>query len=303
MNWNAFITCAVTGAGDTTGRSNLVPITPEQIADEAISAAKAGAAVVHCHVRDPETGKGSRNVQYYEEVCRRIRAADVDVLINLTAGMGGDVVLDPNAPHNVIGEGSDLVGPMERLAHIEHLAAMPDIKPEICTMDCGNMTFGDGNDAYLSTPGYLRMGMERVRELGVKPELEVFDTGHLWFVRQMVKEGLVDDPTFIQLCTGIPYGVPDDPLTVAAMVHNLPAGSVYSSFALGRMQMPWVAQALLFGANIRVGLEDNLYLEKGVLATNGQLVEKAVKIANLLGVKIMNAEDVRDRLGITQKAA
>jgi len=302
MNFNAFITCAVTGAGDTTARSNLVPITPEQIADSAIGAAKAGAAIVHCHVRDPETGKGSRNVGYYEEVVRRIRAADVDVLVNLTAGMGGDVILDPNMKHNQISDASDLIGPMERLEHIEHLAKDPVLKPEICTMDCGNMTFGDGNDAYLSTPGFLRMGMERVRELGVKPELEVFDTGHLWFVNQMVKEGLVDDPTFIQLCTGIPYGVPDDPLTVAAMVHNLPAGSVFSSFALGRMQMPWVSQALLFGGNIRVGLEDNLYLEKGVLATNAQLVERAAKIAELQGVKIMSAADVRDQLGIAKAA-
>ena len=302
MNFNAFITCAVTGSGDTTSRSNLVPITPEQIADSAVGAAKAGAAIVHCHVRDLETGKGSRNVGYYEEVVRRIRAADVDVLVNLTAGMGGDVLLDPDMKHNEISPESDLIGPMERLEHIEHLSKDLALKPEICTMDCGNMTFGDGNDAYLSTPGFLRTGMERVRELGVKPELEVFDTGHLWFVNQMVKEGLVDDPTFIQLCTGIPYGVPADPLTVAAMVHNLPAGSVFSSFALGRMQMPWVSQALLFGGNIRVGLEDNLYLEKGVLATNAQLVERAAKIAELQGVKIMNAADVRDQLGIAKAA-
>ena len=302
MNYNAFITCAVTGSGDTTSRSNLVPITPEQIADAAVGAAKAGAAIVHCHVRDLETGQGCRNVGYYEEVVRRIRAADVDVLVNLTAGMGGDVILDPDMKHNQISDSSDLIGPMERLEHIEHLSKDPALKPEICTMDCGNMTFGDGNDAYLSTPGFLRTGMERVRELGVKPELEVFDTGHLWFVNQMVKEGLVDDPTFIQLCTGIPYGVPADPLTVAAMVHNLPAGSVFSSFALGRMQMPWVSQALLFGGNIRVGLEDNLYLEKGVLATNAQLVERAAKIAELQGVTIMNAADVRDRLGIAKAA-
>ncbi|MHC8508176.1 MAG: beta-keto acid cleavage family enzyme [Rhodospirillales bacterium] len=302
MLWNAFITCAVTGAGDTTARSNLVPVTPEQIADAAVEAAKAGAAIVHCHVREPSTGQGSRKVEYYEEVVKRIRAADVDVLINLTAGMGGDVVTDPDLPRNTLAPESDLVGPVERLAHVEHLCKTDGLRPDICTMDCGNMTFGEGNMSYISTPAYLRTGIERVNALGVKPELEVFDTGHLSFVNRMAADGLIGAPPFIQLCTGIPYGAPDDPLTMAALVHNLPADAVYSSFALGRMQMPWAVQALLYGANIRVGLEDNLYLEKGVLATNGQLVEKAVKITDLLGVKIMNAEETRSRLGLKKAA-
>ena len=291
MNTEVIVTCAVTGAGDTVGKHPAIPVTPQQIADAVIDSANAGAAVAHVHVRDPETGKGSRDCRLYREVVERVRSRNVDVILNLTAGMGGDFELGDQDP-KIAGPNTDLVGPLERLVHIEEL------RPEICTLDCGTLNFGDGNLIYISTPTYLRAGARRIRELGVKPELEVFDTGHLWFASQMHKEGLLDDPPLFQFCLGIPWGAPADTTTMKAMKDNLPPGAIWAGFGIGRMQMPMVAQAVLLGGNVRVGLEDNLYLGKGVFASNGQLVEKAVKIIELLGARALTPAEARRKLNL-----
>jgi len=279
MNHDVIITCALTGAGDTSARSPHVPVTPKQIAAAAVEAAKAGATVVHCHVRNPETGKFSRDVALYREVMERIREADVDIIVNLTAGMGGDLEIGDGENPMEFGRNTDLVGPLTRLAHIEALL------PEICTLDCGTLNFGDGDTIYVSTPAQLRAGAKRIQELGVKAELEIFDTGHLWFAKQMIKEGLLDDPLF-QLCLGIPWGAPADTTTMKA---------------IGRMQMPMAAQAVLLGGNVRVGLEDNLWLDKGVLATNGQLVERASEILSRLGARVMTPAEGRIKMGLKKR--
>jgi|EP01030_Chromulinospumella_sphaerica_P006661 uncharacterized protein (DUF849 family) len=294
MNHDVIITCALTGAGDTTAKSPHVPVTPKQIAAAAVEAAKAGATVVHCHVRDPETGKFSRDVALYREVMERIREADVDIIVNLTAGMGGDLEIGAGENPMAFGPNTDLVGPLTRLAHVEELL------PEICTLDCGTLNFGDGDTIYVSTPAQLRAGAKRIQELGVKAELEIFDTGHLWFAKQMIKEGLLDNPLF-QLCLGIPWGAPADTTTMKAMVDNLPADAVWAGFGIGRMQMPMAAQAVLLGGNVRVGLEDNLWLDKGVLATNGQLVERAGEILSRLGARVLTPAEGRKKMGLKQR--
>jgi uncharacterized protein (DUF849 family) len=296
VQWEAFITCAVTGAGATTDRSDRVPVTPEQIAAAAIEAARAGAAIAHIHVRDPATGKGSRDTRLYREVVERVRAADIDVVLNLTAGMGGDLVLGgEHAPLPVDEAATDMVGASERLVHVAEL------RPEICTLDCGTMNFAAGGDyVMVNTPGMLRAMAAQVRELGVRPELEVFDTGHLVLVHDLIRDGLIDDPAMVQLCMGIPYGAPDDLATLLAMVARLPRGSVFSAFSIGRMQLPYVALAVLTGGNVRVGLEDNLQLSRGALASNGELVERAVAILQAMNVRILGPEDVRERLKLTR---
>lgn len=291
MNRNVIITCALTGAGDTVGRSEHVPVTPEQIANSAIEAAKAGAAIVHIHVREPSTGKGSREVAYYREVVERVRASDTDVVINTTAGMGGDLLLDPENPTQFL-EGTDLVSGIERLKHVEELL------PDICTLDCGSLNFGEGSLVYVSTPDMLRAGAKKIQDLGVRCEMEIFDTGHLWFARQLVDEGLIDAPAMFQLCMDIPWGAPADPGLLVAMVNQLPPGSQWASFALGRMQMPWAAQSVLLGGHVRVGLEDNLYLSRGVKATNGQLVSKAVTLIETMGAKVATPDDAREMLDL-----
>jgi uncharacterized protein (DUF849 family) len=290
MIWEAFITCAVTGAGASTGKNPHVPITPGQIAAAAVEAAKAGAAIAHIHVRDPRTGKGSRDPALYAEVVARIRDAGTDVIVNLTAGMGGDLVLGGAEQPLPLGPGTDLAGAGERLRHVT------DLLPEICTLDCGSMNFAEGDYIMTNTPGMLRAMARRVQALGVRPEIEVFDTGHLVLARQLVQEGLIDDPVMIQLCMGIPYGAPDDPQTLMAMVNNLPPGAVFSAFSIGRMQLPYVAMALLAGGNIRVGLEDNIWLARGVPASNGQLVERAAVIMQAMNVRLLGPAEVRAKL-------
>jgi uncharacterized protein (DUF849 family) len=294
MNYEIIVTCAVTGAADTVGRHPAIPVTPKQIADAAIEAAKAGATVAHCHVRDPKTGKGSRDVALYREVVERIRESDTDVIINLTAGMGGDLQIGPGERPMEFGTGSDLVGPLTRLAHIEEL------RPEICTLDCGTLNFGDGDYIYVATPAQLRAGAKRITELGVKAELEIFDTGHLWFAKQMMKEGLLDDPIF-QICLGIPWGAPADTTTMKAMADNLPAGATWAGFGIGRMQMPMVAQAMLLGGHVRVGLEDNIWLDKGVPATNGTLVARAVEIIQRLGGRVLTPAEGREKMKLKRR--
>ena len=294
MNREVFITCAVTGAGALGDKSERVPVTPEQIADAAIEAGSAGAAVVHIHVRDPATGKGARDAALYREAVERIRSSNVDVVLNLSAGMGGDLVLGGvEAPLPLDPDGTDMVGAAERLAHVEELM------PEICTLDCGSMNFAAGGDYVLvNTPGIVRAMARRIQELGVRPELEVFDSGHLVLVKELIGDGLIDDPVLIQLCMGIPYGAPNDPTTLMSMVGALPSGCVFSAFSIGRMQLPYVAMAALAGGNVRVGLEDNIYLSRGKLATNGQLVERAVTILEAMNARVLGPDDVRAKLGL-----
>jgi uncharacterized protein (DUF849 family) len=296
MNWDVFITCAVTGGGDTVGKSDKVPVTPEQIADAAIEAAKAGAAIVHCHVRDVETGAPSRDRALYREVVDRIRSSDTDVVVNLTAGTGGDLVLgSAEAPLPLDGAGTDLAGATERVSHIA------DCLPEICTLDCGTMNFGEGDYVMTNTPAMLRAMAQQMTALGVRPEIEAFDTGHLWFAKQLVEEGLIEDPVLIQLCMGVPWGAPNDLNTLMAMVNNVPDSWVWSAFSIGRMELPYVAAAALAGGNVRVGLEDNLYLSRGVLATNAQLVERAVTILEGMGARVIGPDAVRERLKLTKR--
>ncbi|MDH3388293.1 MAG: 3-keto-5-aminohexanoate cleavage protein [Gammaproteobacteria bacterium] len=290
MNYDVIITCAVTGAGDTTSRSKLVPITPRQIADAAIEAAEAGAAVVHVHVRDPETGQGSRDPALFRETVDLIRASATDVIINLTAGMGGDWVPSEDEP-SLPGPGTDMIGPEERLAHV---AAC---KPDICSLDCGTMNFG-GNYTYINTAPYLRTMAKIAQELGVKPELEVFDLGQIRLARDLIQDGLIDAPPMFQLCLGIPWGAGADTETMAAMKQALPAGAIWAGFGISRMQMPMVAQAVLLGGNVRVGLEDNIYLDRGVLASNGMLVERAVEIIERLGARVVRPDEARALIGL-----
>jgi uncharacterized protein (DUF849 family) len=244
------------------------------------------------HARADRDVGGSRAPILYREVVERIRAAAVDVVLNLSAGMGGDLVLGGDETPLPFDEaGTDLVGATERLAHVEEL------RPEICTLDCGSMNFAAGGDyVLLNTPAVLRAMARRVQELGVRPELEVFDTGHLWLVKDLLAEGLIDEPLLIQLCTGIPYGAPDDPATLLAMIQQLPAGAIFSTFSIGRMQLPFVALAALLGGNVRVGLEDNLYLTRGRLATNAELVARAVQILEAMNVGVLGPEEVREKL-------
>jgi uncharacterized protein (DUF849 family) len=296
MNWDVFITCAITGSGNTAGKSPHVPVTPEQIANSAIDAATAGAAVVHIHVRDPDTGIGSRRTELYAEVADRIRSSGVDVVLNLTAGMGGDLVLGGDEhvlPPNP--DGTDMAGATERLDHVRA------IMPEICTLDCGTMNFASGGDYIMvNTPGVLRSMARQVQALGVRPELEVFDTGHLVQVKELIRDGLLDDPVMIQLCMGIAYGAPDDPNTFMALVNNLPNDCVFSGFSISRMQLPFVAMAALAGGNVRVGLEDNLYLGPGHKATNAELVSRAKQILESMNVRIIGPQEVRDKLKLVK---
>ncbi len=297
-NRNVFISCAVTGAGDTTGRSDKIPVTPRQIADAAIEATRAGAAIAHIHVRDPETGKAARDPALYREVVEGVRASGVDVVLNLTAGMGGDLVLGPpDNPLPLSDAGTDLIGAAERLAHVAEL------KPEICTLDCGTMNFGEGDYVMTNTPAMLCEMARQIQALGVRPEIEIFDTGHLLLAKWLKEQGLVDDPVLVQLCMGIPWGAPDDIATLNALVANLPEDWVFSAFSIGRNQLPYAAMAILAGGNIRVGLEDNIWLEKGVLATNGQLVDRAARIAEGMGCRVLTPQEVRDKLKLTKRWA
>ncbi len=296
MNQEVFITCAVTGSGGTQDRSPHVPRSPEQIADSALAAARAGAAVVHCHVRDPETGVPSRDPALYREVTERIRDSDTDVVLNLTAGMGGDLMFDGTEKMDRMSEKSDMAGATERVAHVV------DCRPEICTLDCGTMNFNEADYVMVNTPGMLRDMARRMVDSGVRIEIEAFDTGHLWFARQLADEGIIPDPVLVQLCMGVPWGAPDDLNTFLAMVNNVPENWHWSAFALGRHQMPYVAAAVLAGGNVRVGLEDNLWLGKGELATNAQLVERAVTIIENLGARVITPAEVRTRLKLEKRA-
>jgi uncharacterized protein (DUF849 family) len=293
MNKNVIITCAVTGAGESWARHPDLPVTPEQIAEAVISAAKAGAAVAHIHVRDPKTGKGARDVELFRQVVERVRDSDTDVIINLTAGMGGAWFPGEENP-SLPGPGTDMIGPEERLAHVEAL------RPEICSLDCGTMNFGD-NEIYISTPDFLWKMAGLIQEWGVKPELEVFDLGQIWFANQLIEAGRIESPPLFQICLGIPWGAPADTESMMAMRNALPADANWAGFGITRMEMPMLAQAVLLGGNVRVGLEDNLYLSKGVLASNAQLVEQAVGIIKSLGSRVVGPAEAREQLGLKAK--
>ena len=292
---SVYITCAVTGGGNTVAKSDKVPVTPAQIANDCIAAATAGAAIVHIHVREPDTGKASRRTELYAEVVDRVRSSKVDVVLNLTAGMGGDVVFgNVEKPFPLDAEGTDMVGATERLEHVRKLM------PEICTLDCGTMNFGEGDYVMTNTTSTLHEMARQIQELGVRPEIEVFDTGHLWQAKSLVDAGLIDDPVMIQMCMGIPWGAPPDLNTFMSMVNNTPKGWVFSAFSIGRQQLPYVALAAIAGGNVRVGLEDNLYLGAGQLASNEDLVRRAVKILDSINVGVMGPSEVRDTLALTK---
>mgnify|MGYP001224501591 CR=1 FL=1 len=295
INNEVFITCALTGSGSTQEKSEFVPRSPKEIADNAILAAKSGAAIVHCHVRDPETGTPSRKLEYYKEITDRIRDSDTDVIINLTAGMGGDMVFGPTSDPMNLGAGTDMASAEERVAHIA------ECLPEICTLDCGTMNFAEADYVMTNTPGMLVAMGKMITELEVKPEIEAFDTGHLWYAKQLVADGILNSPALVQLCMGIPWGAPNDLNTFLAMVNNTPNDWTWSAFSLGRYQMPYVAAAVIAGGNVRVGLEDNLMLAKGQLATNRDLVERAVNIIENLGAAILKPNEVRNRLNLVKR--
>lgn len=295
MNREVFITCAIIGSGARQDRSPHVPRCPLQIADSAIAAARAGAAVVHCHVRDPDSGAPSRSLAYYREVTERIRAADIDMVLNLTAGMGGDIVFGNAAAPLPLVVGTDMVSAAERVAHIA------DCLPEICTLDCGTMNFAEADYVMTNTPGMLQSMGRMMTALGVKPEIEAFDTGHLWYAKQLVADGILAPDALVQLCMGVPWGAPDDLNTFMAMVNNVPDNWTFSGFGLGRNQMAYVAASVLAGGNVRVGLEDNLWLGKGVLATNEDLVSRAKTIIESMGARVIGPDDVRAKLGLTKR--
>ena len=296
MNREVFITCAVTGSGRTQDRSPHVPRSPKQIADAAIDAAKAGAAVVHCHVRDPQTGAPRRDIHLYREVTERIRAAEVDVVLNLTAGMGGDMVFGSTEnPLPLQQNDTDMAGASERVEHVRQCL------PEICTLDCGTMNFAEADYVMTNTPGMLRAMGGMMTKMGVKPEIEAFDTGHLWFAKRLVEEGVLNADALVQLCMGVPWGAPDDLNTFMAMVNNIPADWTFSAFALGRNQIAYAAAAVLAGGNVRVGLEDNLWLDQGVLATNAQLVDRAVTVVENMGARVIGPEEVRRKLNLLKR--
>jgi uncharacterized protein (DUF849 family) len=290
FNNEVFITCAVTGSGDSARKSPHVPVTPEQIAAAALEAHAAGAAIVHLHVRDPATATASRDPALFREVFERVRNRNTEVIINLTGGMGGDLVFGPDQEPLALAPGTDFVGPQARIAHISEL------KPDIASLDCGSLNFEE--TLYGTTPRFLRHIAQEYRRSKVRPEIEVFELGHIELARQLMSEGLIERSALFQLCLGIRYGAPATPEAMRAMRDALPEGVVWSAFGVGRMQMPMVAQAVLLGGHVRVGLEDNLYLDKGVLATNAQLVERAVQIVRLLGAQVLSARAVRERLAL-----
>jgi uncharacterized protein (DUF849 family) len=290
MNYDVILTCAVTGGSDIKDKHPGLPSSPAEIAAASIEAAKAGAAVAHIHVREPETGAPSRDLELYKESAKLIREGDVDVILNITTGMGGDLVPSEENPA-IGGLGTDMISPAERVAHIEK------IKPEICSLDCGSFNYA--TTAYVATMDMLRESAVRIRRAGVKPELEVFELGHIWQAKQLIAENLIDKDAFFQLCMGIPYGAEGTTANMVAMHQALPPGVTWGAFGIGKQEMPMVAQSVIMGGNARVGLEDNIYLEKGVLADNADLVKRAKEIVERMGARLLNADQARKKLNLT----
>lgn len=284
------LTCAVTGNLVKPSQTPYLPVTPEQIADSAIAAAKAGAAIAHIHVRHPGTGEPSMELAYYREVMERIGASGTDVIVNLTTGPGGRYVPSDEDPA-VAGPGTSIKRPEIRVEHIEAL------KPEIATLDLNTMW--SGSAVVINTPRNVRIMAERIRAAGSKPELEVFDTGDIHLARDLLEEGVLDAPALFQIVTGVKYGAASTPQTMAYMQSLLPQDAQWAAFGIGRMEFPMLAQAWLLGGHVRVGMEDNIYLEKGRLAeSNAELVEKGVRIVRELGGQIATPEEARAILGL-----
>lgn len=279
------LTVALTGAGDTVEKNSNVPVTPEEIADSAIKCAKAGATVAHIHVRDPQTGKLSHNVELFKKAVELIRAADEDIIINITSGGGGDFIPNLENPE-VGGVGTDMQTPEQRHEPVGKLL------PEMCTLDCGSVNMGD--DVYLSPTNWLRKQAALIQKAGVKLELECFDTGHVSFAKQLIKEGLIDGQPLFQFCLGIPWGLENDPETIEYLKTRIPEDASWSAFGIGRLQLPTVEEVAKRGGNVRVGLEDNLYLSKGVKATNELLVERAKEILSELNIEPMTPQEARE---------
>jgi len=291
MSNEVILTCAVCGGHNNQGKHPDYPITPQHIAQDCIDAAKAGAAIVHIHVRDPETGVRSGDPALFREVVERIRDSGSDVLINLTTSEGARFAPgEENA--GVGGPGTTLVQPLDRLHHVE------EMRPDICTLDVGTFNFGE--TIFVNTPAHLRIMAKRIQELGVKPELEVFEPGHIMFAHRLIEEGLIDAPPMFQLCLGIPHASPATPEVLNVMRGLLPEDANWSAFGISRMEFPIVAQAAAQGGNCRVGLEDNLYLDKGEFATNLKLVERAVRIIREVGREPATAAQAAGRLGISR---
>jgi uncharacterized protein (DUF849 family) len=287
------ITCAVTGAGDSVGRHPAIPVTPEQIANAAIEAAQAGAAIVHIHVRNTETGKGGRDPAHFREVVGRIRESGTDVVLNLTAGMGGNVHRPYEDPTRD-GPETDLVTSEERFRHVEEL------RPEMCTIDCGTMNFGAESIAMNRRRDLMWMAT-RARELGVKPELEIFDMGQMGHALELIAAGVIDEPPMFQFCLGIAGGAPATTEAMLALKAMLPPKAHWAAFGISRHEFPMLMQAVLLGGHVRVGLEDNLYLEKGVFATNRTLVEKAVRILDEFDIEPMTPAETREALNLRRR--
>ena len=289
MSRPVIITAALTGGADSTGASPHVPVTPEQIANEALAARAAGAAIVHIHVRNPATGKPSREPALYREVVERIRAANSDVLINLTTGPGAGFF--PGEDPNVNARKGGMATPEERVAHVLEL------RPDICSLDVATMNFGPS--AFVNVPAHLEQMARMIREAGVKPELEVFDLGHAALAADMVKRGLFESPPWFQLCLGIPWGAPATTEAMLALKSLVPAGAIWSGFGISRQQFPMVAQAVILGGHVRVGLEDNLYIARGKLAEgNAVLVARAARIVEELGERVATPAEARSLLGL-----
>ncbi|MEP7208494.1 MAG: 3-keto-5-aminohexanoate cleavage protein [Casimicrobiaceae bacterium] len=287
------ISCAVTGGADTAGKHPGVPVTPEQIARAVIDARSAGATIAHIHVRDPRTGKASQEVGYYREVVEQLRAARCDILINLTTGPGSRFVPSDDNP-KLGGPGTTMTAPLERVRHVVEL------EPDICSLDVGSMNFGE--TGFVNTPGHLRIMAKAIADVGVKPELEVFEPGHILLAKRMIEDGHIAAPALFQICLGIPWGAPATTESMVFMKSLLPRDALWAAFGISRTEFPMVAQAVVLGGHVRVGLEDNLYIDHGVLApSNAALVERAVEIVRLLGGEVASPDEARAMLGLRSR--
>jgi uncharacterized protein (DUF849 family) len=288
MQRKIMISCAVTGSADTPGKNPAVPVTPAQIAQSAVDAAKAGAAIVHIHVRDPATTKPSMDAALYRETVDRIRSSGTDVVINLTTGPGARFVPGSDDPLKP-GPATNLKLPAQR---VEHILAL---RPEICSLDMGSMNMG--SYVFVNPPNYLEAMAVAIRDANVLPELEVFEAGHLRLARRMIETGHIKPPGMFQICLGIAWSQPATPGAMSYMRGMLPPDSPWFAFGISLHQFPMVAQAVLLGGHVRVGLEDNIYLGKGELApSNSALVEKAVRIIELLGDNVATPAEARKML-------
>jgi uncharacterized protein (DUF849 family) len=293
MSHKVVLTCAVTGNAPFNPKHPAMPVTPAQIAASCLEAASAGASIVHIHVRNPETGAGSRDPRLFKEVVDRVRSSGVDIVINLTCGLGAFLLPDPEDERRALPE-SDLLPVAERVAHLEQCL------PEIASLDIttGNQVEGTMEFVYLNTTRTLRAMAKRFKDLSIKPELEVFSAGDILFGNQLVKEGLVDGPAFFQMVLGVQWGAPASTETMIYQRSLLAPGAIWAAFGIGRQQMPMMAQSALLGGHCRVGLEDNLYLSRGIFATNGQLVERARSTLSNMGMEVATPSEAREILGL-----